>query len=281
MEKLATATPEVLLTGSAPMAVPPWLEQYSPTWVESRRLDKIYRLPPITVAMTRIQQDRQRTFSYNGTLLEALAERLPGSDHAHILFVLDGSPAFLAATGMGEIMTAVMNEYFRGRTERIDFCLPSSADFQFQAVLAKLNSTWFVKPALSPRARQIDAESDPLGKVREIVAATSDLRSSSGRLAADKIGDRFGLSQAQIASFLGKSRQSVSKTPDAPALQDGLAPFERIARLGAVLPPEDFRKWLNMENEHLDDLRPLDVIRDHGPQVVADLVHDMLTGSTG
>lgn len=121
--------------------------------------------------------------------------------------------------------------------------------------------------------------SDPLGQVRRVVAATADLRSDAGRLSAGRIAEVFGLSAAGLAALLGRSRQTVAKTEDAPGLQPALRPFERIARLRAVLPAGDFRRWLNQPSPALGDRSPLDVIRGRQAEAVADLVEDMLSGS--
>jgi len=58
-----------------------------------------------------------------------------------------------------------------------------------------------------------------------------------------------------------------------------LQPFERVARVRAVLSQNDFRKWLHLANDQLDGRTPLEAIRHGKVAVVADLVEDMLTGS--
>jgi uncharacterized protein (DUF2384 family) len=42
---------------------------------------------------------------------------------------------------------------------------------------------------------------------------------------------------------------------------------------------EDFRKWLRMPNELLDDRKPIDLIAEGKWQVVADLVADIISGN--
>jgi len=46
-----------------------------------------------------------------------------------------------------------------------------------------------------------------------------------------------------------------------------------------VLSESDFRSWLNMPNEQLDDRTPIELIRNGEADTVADLAEDMLTGS--
>ena len=139
---------------------------------------------------------------------------------------------------------------------------------------------------LAERLRLIEAKlriapprPSSLDRVRSVVQATEDLRVAGGNLSADAIAAAFGVSLNQLAGWLGRKRQTVSKTPDADSLQDELAYFERVARLRAVLPKDGFLKWLRMPNPELDDKKPLDLLAKGERQVVADLVEDMLTGA--
>lgn len=119
----------------------------------------------------------------------------------------------------------------------------------------------------------------PLDQVKELVEATGDLRTANGKLSASAVATAFGVSLSQLAGWLDRSRQALSKTPDAPSVQDELAFFERVARLRAVLPKAGFLKWLRMSNTELDDKPPLELLAKGERQVVADLVEDMLTGA--
>ncbi len=118
-----------------------------------------------------------------------------------------------------------------------------------------------------------------LDMVQRVVRATEDLRVSGGNLSAGAIAAAFGVSLSQLAGWLDRKRQTVSKTPDADSLQDELAYFERVARLRAVLPKHRFLKWLRMPNPELDQKKPLDLLASGERQVVTDLVEDMLTGA--
>ncbi len=119
----------------------------------------------------------------------------------------------------------------------------------------------------------------PLDRVKEVVAATSGLRERNGNLSAVLIAKLYGVSVAQLADWLGRSRQTVSRTPDADSLQDKLEYLERIARLLTVLPEEEFRKWLRMPNPNLSHESPVNWIVQKRWQALADLVDDMLTGA--
>jgi hypothetical protein len=119
----------------------------------------------------------------------------------------------------------------------------------------------------------------PLDRMNEIVKSTEDLRVANGNLSAEAVAKAFGVSLSQLAGWLARTRQALSKTPDADAIQDQLAFFERVARLRSVIPEDGFQKWLRMKNQELDDRAPLDLLARGEGQVLADLVDDMLTGA--
>lgn len=89
----------------------------------------------------------------------------------------------------------------------------------------------------------------------------------------------YGVSLSQLAKWLGRSRQTLTKTPHADSLQGDLSYFERIARLHLVLGNSNFRKWLRLPNPQLANEKPLTWIARKRWQPLADLVDDMLTGA--
>ena len=118
-----------------------------------------------------------------------------------------------------------------------------------------------------------------LSQLQALVEATADLRAAGGNLSADAVAAVFGVSLNQLAGWLGRTRQALSKTPDADSLQDNLVAFEQVARLRTVLAPDAFRKWLRMPNGQLDSAKPLDLLATRQRRlIVAELVEDMLTG---
>ena len=119
----------------------------------------------------------------------------------------------------------------------------------------------------------------PLDQVNELLHATADLRVESGNLSAAAVAKVFGISISQLAGWLGRTRQALSKTPDADLLQNELAYFERVARLRALIPKDGFVKWLRMPNSQLDGNPPLEILAAGKGQVVSDLVDDMLAGA--
>ena len=144
------------------------------------------------------------------------------------------------------------------------------AELEGGPVPAKLSSLPTIPVQAAPRT---------LSQLQALVGATADLRAAGGNLSADAVAAAFGVSLNQLAGWLGRTRQALSKTPDADSLQDNLAAFEQVARLRTVLAPDAFRKWLRMPNRQLDGTKPLDLLatgRDRS--IVAGLVEDMLTG---
>jgi hypothetical protein len=121
---------------------------------------------------------------------------------------------------------------------------------------------------------------DPFAGVKEIVDSTADLRTGSGNLSAARVAEAFGISVAELAGLIGKTRQAVSQRDESKSIQEALLPYERVARLRAVL-GQNFKKWLRIPNRELADRVPLDVIREGNVKVAAELVEDMLTGTPG
>jgi hypothetical protein len=136
--------------------------------------------------------------------------------------------------------------------------------------------------ALLDEMRAAEASSpqpSALDDVQELLKVTEDLRASSGKLSAEAVAKVFGVSVNELAGWLGRSRQSLSKTPDADSIQNDLAFFEHVARLRAVVKGDHFRKWLRMSNDQLDGESPLELLAAGNRQVVVDFVEDILTGN--
>ena len=129
--------------------------------------------------------------------------------------------------------------------------------------------------------QQLRSRPGSLDHVKEVMAVTEGLRVANGNLSAERVSRLYGVSLSLLAGWLGRTRQALAKTPDADSLQEALAPFERVARLTAVVSGDGFRKWLRMPNQQLEGERPLEWMASKKRQVVADLVEDMLTGAPG
>src|SRR5690242_2737961 len=76
---------------------------------------------------------------------------------------------------------------------------------QLQALIERID-----RPPGAPSPRPT-----PLDNMEEIVESSQDLRGPSGNLSAAGVASAFGVSLNQLAGWLGKSRQAVSKTPEA------------------------------------------------------------------
>ena len=105
----------------------------------------------------------------------------------------------------------------------------------------------------------------------------------SGRIDAKQVAGFFGLSLNRLAKAIGRSPQSVHKTPDSVSLQKSLGLFVRIATaLIALFGSEgDGRIWLNTPNPDLDNTQPLELIEQGQGEIVAELLEDALLGHPG
>lgn len=105
----------------------------------------------------------------------------------------------------------------------------------------------------------------------------------SGRIDAKQVAGFFGLSLIRLAKAIGRSPQSVHKTPDSVSLQKSLGLFVRIAAaLIALFGSEgDGRIWLNTPNPDLDNTQPLELIEQGQGEIVAELLEDSLLGHPG
>ncbi len=105
----------------------------------------------------------------------------------------------------------------------------------------------------------------------------------SGRIDAGRIATFFGLPLARLARILGRSPQTVHKTPDAERLQKPLTVFVRIASVLLSLfgSAHKARIWLNAPNPDLDKLRPKELLERGKPEIIAELLEDAVLGHPG
>lgn len=125
-------------------------------------------------------------------------------------------------------------------------------------------------PAVAPGAPR-ETRAEPIPELHD---------EASGRLHAARVARFFGLSLSALAKALGRSPQTLHKTPDAPRLQGALAPLARIASSLLTLfgTPEKARVWMNAPHPDLDRVAPLDLVKANKATVVADLLEDALLG---
>lgn len=154
----------------------------------------------------------------------------------------------------------------------------SSKEFKKAAVEAIGPNVEVLRAHLSALQDPARPQPSMLDKMQKVLDATKDLRSDRGNLSAKLISDLYEIPTTQLAGWLGKTKQSLFKTPDADSVQAGLEYLERIARLRVAMSDADFRKWLRAPNPLLDEKTPLELILSRKGQVVADLVADMITG---
>lgn len=162
------------------------------------------------------------------------------------------------------------------RPERVEITWSASPD-KLEAIVEAIEPK--LEILREAEAEEPSPRPSSLDRIEKVLATTRDLRAGNGNLSAHRIADLYGISRSEFGRWLGRSRQSLSKTPEAESLQDTLAFFERIARIRLRLSDVDFRRWLRIPNAFLDGKRPLDLLAQGKWQVLADFVDDLLTGS--
>jgi len=155
------------------------------------------------------------------------------------------------------------------------------AEQQLREVAAKVTELEDCIARVNTALGEAPPRPSPLDEMQALVESTGDLRVANGNLSAAAIAKVFGISLNQLARWLGRTRQALSKTPDADSLQNDLAYFERVARLRVALKSEDaFRKWLRTPNDQLDGATPLSLMANRDEwQIMVDYVEDALTGA--
>jgi len=137
----------------------------------------------------------------------------------------------------------------------------------------------------APAPRQADphpsTSAEGLQRLPGVYDATIGLYSNSGRLDANKISELFELSRRELAEIIGFSHQTLHANPDSKSIQNGLAPFENVARGLAIFKGDKkrFRTWLNSPCDPFEGKTPMEMIRRGGMDVVVSLVEAALTGS--
>lgn len=254
---------DVLWTSlSDPVSPPAWMGNVRMEKKTARQFRLLKKLP----AMTVVQADDLNAVLNHTAFLHHITSVCDPNDRIVFLFKKPARQTLLAGASTASRLFAQFPS-----PSHVDCASEASGLAAIQAAVARL---------LAENSRIVPTPRvDPLAGMKSVLAATSDLRSKSGRLAASKVARTFGLAVADLASLMGRPRQTVSKTPDAPALQESLGRFERIARLRAVLPEAQFLAWLNHENRELGKKTPIAAIREGRADVVAELADDMLTGT--
>jgi len=262
MTTQSTGTTEILVTSwSEQVSSPEWAKGYKTRVVRRSWLGRLRSWPLLTI----VRAGRPDELLAHTDFIQFLARKQQTAGDAAILlleFVKSRQPPI-------ELYAQVLARFHSAGNVELAFGSEHAANALIEA-LSKI------------RARMLELGTplqDPLSHARRIVTATADLRSKSGRLSAERVAEAFGLSVAKLADIMGEARQTVSKSPDAEARQTALYPFERVARLRAVLSADEFRKWLRMPNDELDGTAPIEWLRQGRVGEVADLVEDMLTGA--
>jgi hypothetical protein len=269
VETAALDYPSTMVTSpTGETTIPAALRRYRPKLARASEIKGLRRLPELTVVWT---NEIDALLSHR-TFLRRLAERLTATpEPSKIVFLFQTKRRKASARDPAQKLIELFRYFSRPLDLEVAHGIQAGED-AFDEAVAKIVATRQLTPDRPERA-------DHLGELKKIIEATSDLRAKSGKLSASLVATVFGLSVAELAALVGRTRQTASKTPDADSLQPLLQPFERVARVRAVLSQGGFRKWLHLANDELDGLTPLEAIRQGKVAVVADLVEDSLTGN--
>ena len=126
-----------------------------------------------------------------------------------------------------------------------------------------------------------EAESTTAPSVHSALRHTvPHLHVSNGRLDAREVSVLYGVTLAVLSRALGRSEQSVHKTPTSPSIQPALRVYERIAAMLLRLTGSEvgLRTWMQSNNPELEEETPLALLLNGEGEVVAELLEDILSG---
>jgi cell division protein ZapA (FtsZ GTPase activity inhibitor) len=257
----------MVITPTGDTTIPMPLRRYRPRLARASEIRSLRQLPELTVVWTK---GIDALLSHR-MFLRMLAERLTATpEPSKIVFLFETKSRKTSEREAAQKLVELFGYFTRPFDLEVAQGIQASED-AFNEAVAKIVAT-------RQRAGERTDGPDHLRQLKKVIEATEDLRAKSGKLSATNVASVFGLSVAELASLVGRTRQTASKTPDADSLQPLLQPFERVARVRAVLSQSDFRKWLHLANEELDGRTPFELIRQGKVAAVAELVEDMLTG---
>lgn len=176
---------------------------------------------------------------------------------------------FSGAPGSRAIRRSLIKQIFATLPNPTDVVADLAGQPDWDAAFAKF---WAQRTA---QARQTVPMAKPA-----VTVPDADLRSERGRLSIKPIAELFGMDVIEIGRLIGHdNKAALSKTPDVESLQGALQPFADIALLRAPdFGDEQFRKWLNAPNEHMQNRAPIAWIREGRVRDVAGFVYGILTG---
>ena len=120
-----------------------------------------------------------------------------------------------------------------------------------------------------PLTLELGATHDPL-----------EIRSDNGNLDADKLAQLYDFTTAEMAAYVGVTRQALAKKTDSERYQEKLATLETIA---GVMPhlgnePKAFRIWLKKPQRGIGNTTPRELILAGKADDVENAVTRMLSG---
>ena len=208
-------------------------------------------------------------------LLETLREASPGSP---VLMLVDESKAPRAAgvggLGPADLLLKPYSAFELGY--RVERCLAAGRLATSSALRAAAARGEIAFSPSSVRAASVPA---PRG-----AATTTALRDpKSGRLDAKRVAEYLGVPLKQVSAALGESYKALHKTPSKVAVQDKLAPVERVVSLLAerLRDRGRVRAWLNTPHPDLGERTALGVVLEGRASTVSDMLEAAAAGLPG
>lgn len=160
--------------------------------------------------------------------------------------------------GADLVLSAAEAKNARILHHHLERLLPERGEMSAGVVPASTSS---VPEASTPDVRPVPGD---VQRVMDVFSLpTAHLRGESGRLHAGRIAETAGLPLKHLAEAIGVKPGTLHKTPDAPSVQDALAPFANVlAMLGQVYDGDvrEIRGWLETPQRELGGKTPREAL---------------------
>jgi hypothetical protein len=197
--------------------------------------------------------------------------------------VAHGNRATLCCTnapvGVGGIDLGFSSLSVNFAGEMVEIWSKSGRIHKMKAVPARKSTQQ--KAPIQKHDSSISKESSGRPKLFADTDDTAELfNETSGRLDIRSVAEIYDLSISELARMINVEAKTAHKTPDSPAIHEGLIPFEEVARALGLMrgSVSNFRRWLNASNVELNYQAPLQMIRAGQIHELAGIVRSALLG---
>jgi hypothetical protein len=174
---------------------------------------------------------------------------------------------------------SVLPKIQRAGRQMVEIWSKSGRIHKMKAVPARKSTQQ--KAPIQKHDSSISKESSGRPKLFADTDDTAELfNETSGRLDIRSVAEIYDLSISELARMINVEAKTAHKTPDPPAIHEGLIPFEEVARALGLMrgSVSNFRRWLNASNAELNYQAPLQMIRAGQIHELAGIVRSALLG---